>query len=192
MASKWAESHFAYGSFLGLGMLYFALPYILRARRCVCLGSGGGFVPRLMVEAQRELENAGILKAVDVTLVDADCGPWGRPDYDDAGFANYPEIKLLKLLTADAALSLYGIDYLHVDADHSYEGALTDLETYGRLMRGKWAITIHDTRQLPNEPRIGTFRAATEWARNHDAEMVTFPFGAGTTVLMPKHRTFLP
>ena len=40
---------------LGAGILYYALAYAHRARTCVCLGSGGGYVPRLMRQAQRDL-----------------------------------------------------------------------------------------------------------------------------------------
>ena len=44
---------------LGAGMLYYSLAYSLKARTCVCLGSGGGFVPRMMRQAQRDLELGG-------------------------------------------------------------------------------------------------------------------------------------
>src|SRR5690242_13390644 len=42
------------GSYIGSGLLYFAIPYMLKAKTCVCIGSGAGFVPRLMHQAQLE------------------------------------------------------------------------------------------------------------------------------------------
>jgi hypothetical protein len=63
---KWFESHGAGGSYLGAGMLYYSVPYSLEARRCVCLGSGGGFVPAMMAEAQRDLVALGRIAKVDV------------------------------------------------------------------------------------------------------------------------------
>ena len=40
---------------MGAGMMYFSLVYYMKARNCVCLGSGGGFVPRIMSQARLEL-----------------------------------------------------------------------------------------------------------------------------------------
>ena len=53
----WCRSHgSSQGSEdLSAGMLYYALAYSFKAKTCVCLGSGGGFVPRLMRQAQRDL-----------------------------------------------------------------------------------------------------------------------------------------
>ena len=59
--AKWFESHGSDGKeYLGGGMLYYTMAYITRAKVCVCLGSGGGFVPRLMVQAQRDLQASGM------------------------------------------------------------------------------------------------------------------------------------
>jgi hypothetical protein len=45
--------------YLGAGLLYYALAYSMKSRVCVCLGSGGGFVPRMMRQAQRDLRLEG-------------------------------------------------------------------------------------------------------------------------------------
>ena len=57
----WCSSHGADNGSedLGAGLLYYSLAYSIRARTCVCLGSGGGFVPRLMRQAQRDLDLEG-------------------------------------------------------------------------------------------------------------------------------------
>jgi hypothetical protein len=185
---KWADSHDAVGQFLGAGGLYYGLIYALAARRCVCLGSGGGFVPMMMVAAQRQLVADGVLRAVDVTLVDGNVGPWGRPDYDLGGISRYPEIKIVVSLTHDAADQFADIDYLHVDADHSYEGALADFQDYGSRMRGNhWVITVHDTcNAYKGLPVIGAYRAAREWATANGHEMVTFDIGEGVSVIAPR------
>jgi hypothetical protein len=52
--AAWALSHGAEGEYL-MGLLYYALTYTLKARLAVCLGLGGGFVPRLMRQTQRDL-----------------------------------------------------------------------------------------------------------------------------------------
>lgn len=187
ITSKWAESHGAHGSYLGLGMLYFTAAYITRAKRCVCLGSGGGFVPKVMVQAQKALIVDGILTDIDVTLVDGDTGPWGRPNYGDDGIPGYPEIRLVRKLTSEAVHDLQDISYLHVDADHTFEGCMADLEAYGALMAGSfYVITVHDTKELRHDPPIGTFRATKAYAEKHGMDYITFPHGAGTAMLVPK------
>src|SRR5690349_21274860 len=67
--APFCESHGAQGSYLGIGLLYYSLVYARRTRVAVCLGSGGGFVPRLMRQAQRDL---GIDADSRTILVDAD------------------------------------------------------------------------------------------------------------------------
>ena len=58
VADPWSASHgsAADSEDLSAGILYYALAYSLRATTCVCLGSGGGFVPRMMRQAQRDLD----------------------------------------------------------------------------------------------------------------------------------------
>lgn len=46
--AAWADSHNGRGDYLGTGMFYYALAYMKKAKLCICLGSGGGFVPRIM------------------------------------------------------------------------------------------------------------------------------------------------
>ena len=75
--APWADSHDASGHYLGCGMLYYALAYMMRAHVCVCLGSGGGFVPRLMRQAQRDL----CLTDSTTILIDGNMGPYGRPKW---------------------------------------------------------------------------------------------------------------
>ena len=48
-------THGANDTYMGSGIMYFSIPYFLKARVCVCLGSGGGYVPRLMVDCVHEL-----------------------------------------------------------------------------------------------------------------------------------------
>ena len=37
------------------------------------------------------------------------------------------------------------IDYLHIDADHSYKGVKLDFDLYSKIMNKGGIITIHDT-----------------------------------------------
>ena len=186
--TSYANSHGAEGSNPGMGFLYYGLPYMLKASRCVCLGSGAGFVPKMMYKAQQELVAEGSISEINITLVDADIGPWGRPEYVD-GLFNYPEVIRIKALTDDAAYMFNNIDYLHVDADHSYEQIYKDLSNYGTRMKDdRWAITVHDTYNFSegDHPTIGSYQASVDWARDNGHDMVNFPIGCGTALIMPR------
>jgi len=185
--SPYANSHGASGSHLGAGGLYFILPYILKSRICVCLGSGAGFVPKLMVEAQKLLIQEKNIDNVSVHLVDADIGPWGRPEYNSQ-IQDYPEINVVKSFTDDAVDMFTSINYLHVDADHSYDQVFADLNNYGSKMSGNWAITVHDTWNSSDgdHPEIGSFKAMCDYAYSNNLYCTNFQIGCGTGLIMPK------
>ena len=184
----YANSHGSDGVHLGAGVLYFSIPYMLKAKVCVCLGSGSGFVPKLMAEAQRQLQKETPHVPHKVYLVDADIGPWGRPEYNDE-IDGYPEIKVIRKLTDDA-VEMFDkeINYLHVDADHSYDQVLNDLNNYIWKMSGDWAITVHDTynHQNPEYPEIGSYLAMKDFAKALDFNFVNFSIGCGTALVTPR------
>jgi hypothetical protein len=188
-SSKWSESHGAVNNFAGMGGIYYALTYTYKAKKCVCLGSGGGFVPKLMHLAQQTLIDENIIKDFDISLIDADIGIWGRPVYGES-IPYYPQIKLIKKLTDDAFDQFENIDYLHVDADHTHDQVYKDLSNYGSKMNKKyWAITVHDTNNLGAYRRglpIGCYSAAKQWASEHNHDMINFPIGEGTALILPR------
>lgn len=144
--APWADSHGATEDYLGSGMLYYALAYMSRAHLCVCLGSGGGFVPRIMRQAQRDLR----LPNARTILVDANIGPYGRPAWLSSNHffrKKFPDIQIIMDRTDNVAKAHpeWKIDYLHIDADHSFEGAYNDFKNYLPLMNKPGIITFHDT-----------------------------------------------
>lgn len=190
MSSKWSESHGAVNNYSGMGTIYYGLTYLLKAKKCVCLGSGGGFVPKIMVEAQKTLVTENLIpNKIDVSLIDADIGIWGRPVYQES-IPYYPEINLVKKLTDDACTEFSDIDYLHVDADHTHEQVYKDLSNYGSRMSSRyWAITIHDTNNIGAHKRglpIGCYSAAKQWANDNNHDMVNFAIGEGTALILPR------
>ena len=54
-------THGATRSHLGDGMLVYSLVQNYRAKNCVCLGSGGGFIPRLITQARVDLHRTGYI-----------------------------------------------------------------------------------------------------------------------------------
>jgi hypothetical protein len=192
---KWSDSHGAVGGHQGVGALYFSLPYMLKAKRCVVVGSGAGFVPMMVLAAQRRLVREGLIEKVDVTLVDAHIGIWGLPVYEAAAEID-PELKLVRQLSSEAAAQFSGIDYLHLDADHSYAGTMADLKAYlPRMARPRWAVTVHDTYNpvaVAEGLPVGAWPAAEAFARKNRLAIVNFEIGCGTALIMPRATRLRP
>ena len=168
--APWAESHGAnHLSYLGAGMLYYSMAYSFRSQTIVVLGSGGGYVPRLLKQAQRDLLSAGIRPntnsdsdrnqkdgSYELYLVDAHLGSagWGSTFYaenDNTTMKNeYSDINYIFQLTDDAYTNYFQpenfkIDYLHIDADHGYEQSWKDFDNYSKLLSDRAIISFHDT-----------------------------------------------
>ena len=145
-------THGANDVYMGAGIMYFSIPYLLKAKTCVCLGSGGGFVPRLMVDCIWELQETDMIDSGEVFVVDATNSVNGEVDWsdDDSFLREKFNPKFLNSTTEDAFYNFFvkrdiKIDYLHIDADHTYEGVKKDFELYSTIMNENGIISIHDT-----------------------------------------------
>ena len=186
--SEWSWSHGTVGTkYAGFAPLYFSLIYTMRSKRCVCLGSGGGFVPKIMVYAQNKLIEENLIVDYDVSLVDANLAGWGDRSYDNC-IEGYPEIKLINKTTDEAAELFNDISYLHVDADHSEQQVYKDLCNYGSRMKQKnWIITCHDTHTpIGADYGIGVYNSIKRWTQENNHDLVNFPIGYGTAIIMPR------
>ena len=85
-------------------------------------------------------------------LVDASNGIGGEVDYlkEDSFFRSNFSPMFINDTTENAYYNFFvkediKIDYLHIDADHSYEGVKKDFEMYTNLLSKKGIVSIHDT-----------------------------------------------
>ena len=148
-------THGANDNYLGAGIFYYSIPYFLKARVCVCLGSGGGYVPRLMTDCVWELNETqmyGKDKYGEVYVVDATNSFNGEVDWsaEDSFLREKFNPKFINTTTEDAFYNFFvkrdiKIDYLHIDADHTYEGCKLDFDLYSTIMNENGIISIHDT-----------------------------------------------
>lgn len=184
----WSESHRNGPNPIGAGAVYAGIACALNAEVCVCLGSGSSFVPRCMCEGQL----AARIANPRTILVDAHTGPWGLPDEAalDYWLAAYPGQAWRINARTDSDAAKHGvpdvIDYLHVDADHSHDGALADMTTYGARVRPGGIITCHDTNNPPGtDPMPGVRRAIRDWLSGNPAwSAVELPHvGVGFAIL---------
>lgn len=155
-------THGATDYHLGDGLLIYAAIQHLRAKTCVCLGSGGGFIPRIMTQARLDLHDQYIFEGdnsqkntedIGATyLVDAMNGVGGTVNYgEDNSFFRYMfQPRLIKDTTENAYYNFFvkqdiKIDFLHIDAGHSYEDVKRDFELYSKLVNKEGIIALHDT-----------------------------------------------
>jgi hypothetical protein len=133
----------------------------MRAKNCVCIGSGGGFIPRIMTQARIDLHKQKIFDGNSdynwgdigsTYLVDACNGIGGPNDLEnESSFFRstfYP--RLIKATSVDAYHDFFirqdiKIDLLWIDGDHSYEGVKTDFDLYSKILSDNGVIVIHDT-----------------------------------------------
>jgi hypothetical protein len=160
---KYRWTHGATDLHLGDGMLIYSLILFNRAKTCVCIGSGGGFIPRLMTQARRDLWEQGIFEGNNQTewgdigttlIIDAANGVGGFTDWtEENSFLRQHFDPQVILETSERAFYDYfvrqdiKIDYLHIDGDHSYNGVKKDFDLYSTIMSENGIITIHDTDQ---------------------------------------------
>lgn len=160
---KYCWTHGATDLHLGDGWLIYSLILFSRAKTCVCIGSGGGFIPRIITQARHDLHRQQIFEgnaqnewgSIGTTIiVDASNGIGGFTDWtDENSFLRQHFQPQIILETSERAFYDYfvrqdiKIDYLHIDGDHSYEGVKKDFELYSTIMSENGIITIHDTDQ---------------------------------------------
>jgi hypothetical protein len=154
-------THGATDLHMGDGIVVYSLIQHMRAKVCVCIGSGGGFIPRIMTQARIDLHKQKIFDGntdynwgdIGATyLVDACNGVGGPNDIDDeTSFYRskfYP--RFIKSTSVDAYYDFFvrqdiKIDLLFIDGDHSYEGVKTDFDLYSKILSDNGVIIIHDT-----------------------------------------------
>lgn len=154
-------SHGATDDHLGDGLIIYSLIQYMRAKVCVCLGSGGGFIPRIMTQSRYDLWNQNIFEGdgdfnhgdIGCTyVVDAMNGIGGNVSWfnEESYFRRTFWPRIIADTTSNAfhnyfVLNDIKIDYLHIDAGHSYENVKEDFELYSQLMSENGIISIHDT-----------------------------------------------
>lgn len=154
-------THGATDFHLGDGLIIYSLIQYMRAKVCVCLGSGGGYIPRIMTQARIDLHKAGIFEGnsdynwgdIGTTfIVDAANGVGGNVDWlnQDSFFRKTFYPRIINDTTENAFYNFFvkediKIDYLHIDAGHSFEDVKRDFELYSKLVAKHGIISIHDT-----------------------------------------------
>ena len=154
-------SHGATTEHMGDGIMVYSTIQHMRAKNCVCIGSGGGYIPRIITQARLDLHKQNIFNGnndfnwgdIGTTyVVDACNGVGGNNDLENEhSFLHKVFIpRFIKSTSVDAFYDFFirqdiKIDFLFIDGDHSYEGVKKDFELYSTILSEKGVIMLHDT-----------------------------------------------
>ena len=155
---------------MGDGLMVYSIIQHMRAKNCVCIGSGGGYIPRIMTQARIDLHKQKIFEGngdynwgdIGVTYVVDACNGVGGPndlDNEESFYRTTFYPRFIKSTSVEAYYDFFvrqdiKIDVLFIDGDHSYEGVKTDFELYSNIMNDKGIIIIHDTDEKYEETLI--------------------------------------
>lgn len=181
---KYRWSHGSTDMDMGDGLIVYTLIQYMRAKVCVCIGSGGGFIPRIMNQARVDLHTCGIFDGnnhplwgdIGTTIVvDADNGIGGHIDWrnDESFFRKRFEPRIILDTSENAFYNFFvkediKIDYLHIDGDHSYDGVKKDFDLYTSILSDNGIVSIHDTDKSYHDEYIVTNDIKSEY---------NYPFG---------------
>lgn len=156
-------THGATDLHIGDGILIYSIIQMMRYKNIICLGSGGGFIPRIMTQARIDLHNQEIFTGnpdynwgdIGTTyLVDAANGVGGQVDYleEDSFFRSTFYPRFINSTTEEAYYNFFvkqdiKADFLYIDAGHSYEDVKNDFELYTNILSDNALVCLHDTDQ---------------------------------------------
>ena len=171
-------THGATTEHMGDGLIVYSMIQHMRAKTCVCIGSGGGYIPRIMTQARLDLHKQEIFNGNNDSnwgdigctyVVDACNGVGGYNDLEneESYFRKTFNPRFIKATSHDAFYDFFirqdiKIDVLFIDGDHSYEGVKSDFDLYSTILSEKGIIILHDTDEKYEESLI-----ISEEAKNH-------------------------
>ena len=163
-------THGATDLHMGDGLMVYSIIQHMRAKNCVCIGSGGGYIPRIMTQARIDLHKQNIFEGngdynwgdIGSTYVVDACNGIGGPndlDNEDSFYRKNFYPRFIKSTSVDAYYDFFvrqdiQIDVLWIDGDHTYEGVKTDFELYSKIISDNGIIIIHDTDENYEETLI--------------------------------------
>jgi len=163
-------THGATEEHMGDGLMVYSIIQHMRAKNCVCIGSGGGFIPRIMTQARLDLHKQNIFNGnndsnwgnIGATYVVDACNGIGGPndlENEKSFYRTFFNPRFIKATSYDAFYDFFirqdiKIDVLFIDGDHSYEGVKSDFELYSTILSEKGIIMLHDTDEKYEETLI--------------------------------------
>jgi hypothetical protein len=163
-------THGATDLHMGDGIVVYSMIQHMRAKNCVCIGSGGGYIPRIITQARLDLYQQGIFEGngdynwgdIGSTYVVDACNGIGGPndlENEDSFYRTHFYPRFIKSTSEEAYYDFFirqdiKIDFLFIDGDHSYDGVKLDFNLYSTILSDNGVIIIHDTDEKYEETLI--------------------------------------
>lgn len=154
-------THGATNTHLGDGIMVYSIIQHMKAKNCVCIGSGGGYIPRIMTQARIDLYTSKIFEGnpdynwgdIGATYVVDACNGIGGPsdlENEDSFYRTHFYPRFIKETSERAYYDFFvrediKIDFLFIDGNHTYEGVKIDFELYSQILSENGVIMMHDT-----------------------------------------------
>jgi Methyltransferase domain len=154
-------SHGATKEHMGDGLVVYSIIQHMRAKNCVCIGSGSGFIPRIITQARIDLHKQKIFDGnadynwgdIGATYVVDACNGVGGPNDIDNEHSFFRETFYPRFIKDTSENAFYNffvlqdikIDFIFIDGDHSYEGVKKDFDLYSSILSENGVIILHDT-----------------------------------------------
>jgi hypothetical protein len=154
-------SHGATDLDMGDGLLIYSLVQFFRFKNCVCIGSGGGYIPRILTQARIDLHSLGTFSGnpdynwgdIGATYVVDPCNGIGGQSNIGEENSFYMKTFYPRFIKENSERAYYDffvlqdikVDFLFIDGDHSYEGVDRDFKLYKNILNNQGIIAIHDT-----------------------------------------------
>lgn len=163
-------THGATDLHMGDGIVVYSMIQHMRAKNCVCIGSGGGYIPRIITQARLDLHQQGIFEGngdynwgdIGSTYVVDACNGIGGPndlENEDSFYRTHFYPRFIKSTSEEAYYDFFvrqdiKIDFLFIDGNHSYEGVKLDFDLYSTILSDNGIVIIHDTDEKYEETLI--------------------------------------
>jgi hypothetical protein len=163
-------THGATDLHMGDGVMVYSIIQHMRFKNCVCIGSGGGFIPRIITQARKDLHDSKIFEGnpdynwgdIGATYVVDACNGVGGPndlENENSFYRTHFYPRFIKSTSEEAYYNFFirqdiKIDFLFIDGDHSYEGVKKDFELYSNILSENGIIMLHDTDEKYEETLI--------------------------------------
>jgi hypothetical protein len=146
---------------MGDGIVVYSIIQHMRFKNCVIIGSGGGYIPRIVTQSRLDLHKQGVFEGnpdfnwgdIGSTYVVDACNGIGGPndlENEDSFYRKNFYPRFIKSTSVDAYYDFFirqdiKIDFLFIDGDHSYDGVKQDFDLYSQILSDSGIIMIHDT-----------------------------------------------
>lgn len=178
---------------LGYGWVHYGLLRSIKPHHVLCVGSRHGYIPAVLAQACKD-NGFGHVDFVDAGFGGDDDNHWTGEGYwkTPEGQAAFYDFNLHNFITLHVmttnefekkARKRIKYDYIYIDGDHSYEGALRDYQLFWPMLRSGGFMSFHDISIKGHRPE-GEYGVWKVWKKIARKNAFSFEYlGSGLGVV---------